>query len=177
MDIHRHGDGVVFASSPLPLAQIQPSLPRLFKLSTNAWPERVFMRQRVAAGGPWRENRYGEALKRMRSIAQWLADDGALTGDVVTTLSGPSIEAAAPAVREAIIERLRHHNAAGGRGSRRVQRALLVSQPLSYDANALTDKGTANQNAARGGHRAPVRAESRSDRAGSLGECDSAGRG
>lgn len=92
MDIHRREDGVVFASSPLPLALVQSSLPRLFELSAKAWPERVFMRQRVAPAGPWREIHYGEALDRVRSIAQWLVDDGAVRGDVLTILSGPSIE-------------------------------------------------------------------------------------
>ncbi len=54
---------------------------------------------------------------------------------------------AAPAVCEALREGLRRHNAAASSSSTRIARALFLTEPLSIDANEITDKGYINQRA------------------------------
>ncbi|MGE0830292.1 MAG: AMP-binding protein [Hyphomonadaceae bacterium] len=90
--VKRRPDGSVFLTSPLKLPRVRRSLPHLFDESAALWPDRVFMRQRVSPGGPWREIRYGEAAAKSRALAQWLLDNGYRHGDALAILSGPSIE-------------------------------------------------------------------------------------
>jgi feruloyl-CoA synthase len=52
-------------------------------------------------------------------------------------------------VREAIVSKLRAHNAVNPASSRRVRRALLLETPPSVDANEITDKGSVNQKVGR----------------------------
>jgi feruloyl-CoA synthase len=53
-----------------------------------------------------------------------------------------------PAVRAALIEGLRRHNAeVGGSSTMRIARCLLLTEPPSIDANEITDKGYLNQRA------------------------------
>ena len=61
---------------------------------------------------------------------------------------------AAPAVRAALLEGLRRHNAGDGGSATRIARAILMAEPPSADASEITDKGYVNQRAvlsARGG--------------------------
>ena len=55
--------------------------------------------------------------------------------------------AASPAVRAALAEGLRRHNAQSQGSSMRISRCLLLTEPPSIDANEITDKGYLNQRA------------------------------
>lgn len=90
--VERRADGAVLMRSPLELPPLRRSLPHLFDEIASRWPQRVFMRQRTAPGGPWREITYRDAARQSRAIAQWLLDAGLRPGGAVAILSGPSIE-------------------------------------------------------------------------------------
>jgi len=69
------------------------------------------------------------------------------------TLAGLAEDVPAPdvveneKVRAQIIQSLTTHNAAAGGSSRRVARAILMTEPASIDTNEITDKGYINQRA------------------------------
>lgn len=90
--VERRADGSMIARSLLTLPPAAQSLPHLFEESALAHPQRVFMRQRTVPSGEWVAMKYGEALDRVRSIAQWFLDRGARKGEVLAILSGPSIQ-------------------------------------------------------------------------------------
>jgi feruloyl-CoA synthase len=52
-----------------------------------------------------------------------------------------------PAVRQALVEGLRRHNAQAQGSSMRIARCLILTEPPSIDANEITDKGYLNQRA------------------------------
>lgn len=52
-----------------------------------------------------------------------------------------------PSVHQVLIAGLQTHNKKNSAGSRRIGRALLMTQPPSIDANEITDKGYLNQRA------------------------------
>ncbi|MEO8298931.1 MAG: AMP-binding protein, partial [Burkholderiales bacterium] len=91
--VERRGDGSLLLRSRLTLAPVARSLPHLFDASAARWPQRQFMRQRQeGVQGGWRSIGYVEAARQSRAIAQWLLDQGAVPGEVIVALSGPSIE-------------------------------------------------------------------------------------
>jgi feruloyl-CoA synthase len=59
----------------------------------------------------------------------------------------PSEVVAATPVREALRRFLRRHNETSPASSTRITRALFLAEPLSIDANEITDKGYINQRA------------------------------
>ena len=54
---------------------------------------------------------------------------------------------AASAVRDTVSAALRRHNEKAAGSSERIARATLLAEPLSIDANEITDKGYINQRA------------------------------
>ncbi|MEO8296501.1 MAG: AMP-binding protein [Burkholderiales bacterium] len=92
VEVTRRDDGSILLRSGIPLAPVRPSLPHLFDDAATAHPDRVFMRQRMAPGGAWREITYGQAARDSRAVAQWLLNQGAKPGDAVAVLSGNSLE-------------------------------------------------------------------------------------
>ncbi len=98
LDVVRRDDGTILLRSTLPLAPVRRSLAHLFDESASAHPQRLFVRQRVAPGGPWREITYASARRQANGLAQWLIDQGATAGESVAYLSAPSIEHAVVAI-------------------------------------------------------------------------------
>jgi feruloyl-CoA synthase len=91
VEVRRDGD-VIRLTSPMPL---QPHATRV-----SAWlqqwaidaPERVFLAERLAGGGGWRELRYGQALNEVRCIAQGLLRLNGSANRTVMILSENSID-------------------------------------------------------------------------------------
>jgi len=91
VEVRRDGD-VIRLTSPMPL---QPHATRV-----SAWlqqwaidaPERVFLAERLAGGGGWRELRYGQALNEVRRIAQGLLRLNRSANRTVMILSENSID-------------------------------------------------------------------------------------
>lgn len=92
VNVVRRQDGSILLHSPLSLPPVRQSLPHIFDETADAHPDRLFMRQRAAPGGPWREFTYGAAQRAANGLAQWLIDQGLQPGDCVAYLSAPSIE-------------------------------------------------------------------------------------
>lgn len=98
VNVERRSDGAIVLTSPLPLAPARQSLAHIFDETAAVHPDRIFMRQRVASGGAWREINYEQARWTANGLAQWLIDQGVNFGDCVAYLSGPSIEHAIVAI-------------------------------------------------------------------------------
>lgn len=88
----------------------------------------------------------------------WLNEPVArqLAGDTAAGWTRAQL-ARTPAVTDALKRHLARHNAGNPGSSRQVRRALVMSEPLSYDANEVTDKGTASQMIVRTRRAADVR--------------------
>lgn len=90
--VERRDDGCILLTSPLKLAPIRQSLAHIFDETAEAYPERIFMRQRVTSGGAWRQISYSKARRAANGVAQWLIEQGIEPGDSVAVISGPTIE-------------------------------------------------------------------------------------
>jgi feruloyl-CoA synthase len=75
VDIDRRADGALVLRSPHALSAYPGKLTERLAHWARAAPERSFLAQRDAAGA-WRRLSYGEALTRVRAIAQALIDRG-----------------------------------------------------------------------------------------------------
>ncbi|MFC3712948.1 AMP-binding protein [Sphingoaurantiacus capsulatus] len=92
VEVDHRADGSILLRSPLPLPRVRQSLPHIFDETADAHPDRLFMRQRTAPGGPWRDISYRDARRAANGLAQWLIDQGLQPGACVAYLSAPSIE-------------------------------------------------------------------------------------
>lgn len=90
--VERRADGAILLTSPLPLGPVRQSLAHIFDETSEAHSDRIFMRQRVTSGGPWRSISYAQGRRDANGLAQWLIDQGVGPGDCVACLSGSSIE-------------------------------------------------------------------------------------
>jgi feruloyl-CoA synthase len=149
----RTGDAVRLAEPANPGAGLlfDGRVAENFKLLTGTWVNVGMLRPSViAAGAPVIEDAVVTghdrdeigllifpSLAGLRSLCPELGDQAALK-DLV----------AQPAVRSALLDGIRRHNArAGGTATTRVARCLLLTEPPSIDANEITDKGYLNQRA------------------------------
>jgi feruloyl-CoA synthase len=122
-----------------------------FKLTTGTWVNVGMLRTAViAAGAPVIEDAVVTghdrddvgllifpSLAGMRGLCPGLGPDAGLP-DLVRQ----------PAVRAALVEGLRRHNAeVGHHATMRIARCLLLTEPPTIDANEITDKGYLNQRA------------------------------
>ena len=122
-----------------------------FKLLTGTWVNVGMLRPAaIAAGAPVIEDAVltghdrdeigllvFPSLAGLRSLCPGLGPEAPL-GQLVGQ----------PAVRAALVEGLKRHNAeAGGSATTRIARCLLLTEPPSIDANEITDKGYLNQRA------------------------------
>jgi feruloyl-CoA synthase len=122
-----------------------------FKLLTGTWVNVGMLRPAViAAGAPAIEDAVVTghdrdeigllvfpSLAGLRSLCPELGAEAALN-DLVGQ----------PAVRAALVEGLRRHNAqTGGSATLRIARCLILTEPPSIDAGEITDKGYLNQRA------------------------------
>jgi feruloyl-CoA synthase len=68
------------------------SIAHLLAEKAGEHPDRPYIKQRQPGHGPWRGVTYGEALRAVEGIAQWLIDQKLTPQDSVMILSGNSIE-------------------------------------------------------------------------------------
>jgi feruloyl-CoA synthase len=91
VQVERRADGAILLRSPHAL----PATPRCLTERLAHWaqqaPERTFIAQRDA-GGAWRALAYGDALRRVRAIAQALLDRGLSVERPLAILSDNDIE-------------------------------------------------------------------------------------
>lgn len=68
------------------------SIAHLLAEKAGEHPDRPYIKQRQPGHGPWRGVTYGEALRAVEGIAQWLIDQKLTPQDSVMILSGNAIE-------------------------------------------------------------------------------------
>jgi len=148
----RTGDAVRLADPADPAAGLlfDGRTAENFKLSSGTWVNVGMLRPAaIAAGAPVIEDAVVTghdrddigllifpSLAGLRRLCPEAAPDAGLA-DL----------AARPAVRQALADGLRRHNAAVQGSSMRIGRCLILTEPPSIDANEITDKGYLNQRA------------------------------
>src|SRR3954466_2031634 len=89
--IERRADGAIFARSPYTLGSYPAKITERLEHWAAAAPERVFLAARND-DGDWRRLSYGDALRRVRNVAQALLNRRLSNDRPVVILSGNSIE-------------------------------------------------------------------------------------
>ena len=89
--IERRPDGTIRARSPHPLGPYPSKITERLEYWADVAPWRVFLASRNEAGG-WRTLTYGDALRRVRNVAQALLDRHLSNERPVVILSGNGIE-------------------------------------------------------------------------------------
>ncbi len=84
-------DGTIYARSPVALGPYPAKLTERLELWAARTPDATFMARRDSSG-TWRRLTYGDALPRVRSIAQALLDRGLSANKPLVILSGNSLE-------------------------------------------------------------------------------------
>ena len=90
--VERRADGSIVITSNHAPGEGPRSIAHLFAQKAAEHPERPYLRQREPNHGPWRQVSYGQALRQVEGIGQWLLDEGLTPDDSVMILSGNSIE-------------------------------------------------------------------------------------
>jgi len=94
LDVERRADGSVVIRQRHEPAPEHRSIAHLFADRANAHPDRPYLKAREPNHGPWQTVTYGQALRAVEGIAQWLIDHGLTADDSVLILSANSIEQA-----------------------------------------------------------------------------------
>jgi feruloyl-CoA synthase len=129
-----------------------------FKLNTGTWVAVSALRQQVLnATAPLLSDCVICGLgEEVVGVMAWLNPSG-----VTATLGPASQEAPALHERQDVLERLRQaleaHNRAHPGSSQAIRRLLLLTEPPSFDAHEVTDKGYLNQSVTRQRRAAQVR--------------------
>jgi feruloyl-CoA synthase len=89
--VRRGEHGVLYMRSPVALGPYPDKLTERLEYWAQAAPERTFLAQRTASG-EWRHVTFGDALTRVRSIAQALLNRNLSAERPILILSGNSIE-------------------------------------------------------------------------------------
>jgi len=89
--IERRADGCILARSPHPLGPYPSKITERLEHWAQIAPDRLFLADR-SAGAAWRTLSYGDALMRVRSVAQSLLNRRLSNDRPVVILSGNSIE-------------------------------------------------------------------------------------
>lgn len=92
VSVERRADGTIVITSNHAPGDGPRSIAHLIAQKAAEHPDRPYIKQREPGHGPWRGVTYGEALRAIEGIAQWLLDRGLKAGDSVMILSGNSIE-------------------------------------------------------------------------------------
>lgn len=92
VSVERRADGSIVITSNHAPGEGPRSIAHLFAQKAAEHPERPYLKQREPGHGPWRQVTYGEALRQVEGIGQWLLDQGLTASDSVMILSGNSIE-------------------------------------------------------------------------------------
>ncbi|MET3666877.1 AMP-binding protein [Caulobacter sp. 1776] len=90
--VERRPDGSIVITSNHPPGEGPRSIAHLLARKAAEHPDRPYLKQREPGHGPWRGVTYGEALRAVEGVAQWLLDQGLSADDSVMILSGNSIE-------------------------------------------------------------------------------------
>lgn len=90
--LEKRPDGAMILSSPLPLPQPARCIGDWLVRWAREAPERTFLAERLAPGGPWRELSYGEALGKVRAVASSLLSRGLDAARPVAILSDNGID-------------------------------------------------------------------------------------
>jgi feruloyl-CoA synthase len=89
--VRRGEGGVLYLHDPFPIGPYPKKITERLEYWARETPGRAFLAQRIASGD-WRTLSYGEALARVRCLAQALIDRGLSNQRPVLILSGNSIE-------------------------------------------------------------------------------------
>ena len=92
VSVERRADGSIVITSNHAPGEGPRSIAHLFAQKAGEHPERPYLKQREPNHGPWRQVSYGEALRQVEGIGQWLLDRGLTPADSVMILSSNSIE-------------------------------------------------------------------------------------
>jgi len=92
VSVDRRPDGSIVITSNHAPGEGPRSIAHLIAARAAEHPERPYLKQREPGHGPWRGVTYGEALRAVEGIAQWLIDRKLEPHDSVMILSGNSIE-------------------------------------------------------------------------------------
>lgn len=123
-----------------------------FKMSTGTWVSVASLRVDVlSACDPF----VSEAVicglnQEWLGALLWLNETAVrfFLGDAGSNLSSADLTLE-PRIAQALRRAIEKHNAASPGSARRLARVLIVAEPLSYDANEVTDKGNASQHMVR----------------------------
>ena len=89
--LDRRANGVIYVRSPKPLGEYPARVTDRLDYWAAHTPERVFLAQRGASGN-WERENYGNALRRVRNLAQGLLNQGLSQDKPLMILSGNSVE-------------------------------------------------------------------------------------
>jgi len=92
VSVERRADGTIVITSNHAPGEGPRSIAHLIARKAAEHPDRPYIKQREPNHGPWRGVTYGEALRAVEGIAQWLLDRGLRADESVMILSGNSIE-------------------------------------------------------------------------------------
>lgn len=92
VSVERRADGTIVITSNHAPGDGPRSIAHLIAQKAAQHPERPYIKQREPGHGPWRGVTYGQALRAVEGVAQWLLDRGLTASDSVMILSGNSIE-------------------------------------------------------------------------------------
>lgn len=90
--VERRADGTIVITSNHAPGEGPRSIAHLLVAKAGEHGERPYLKQREPGHGPWRGVSYGQALRAVEGVAQWLLDQKLGAGDSVMILSGNSIE-------------------------------------------------------------------------------------
>ena len=90
--VERRDDGTIVIRSNHPPGEGPRSIAHLLVAKAGEHGERPYLKQREPGHGPWRGVSYGQALRAVEGVAQWLLDQKLGADDSVMILSGNSIE-------------------------------------------------------------------------------------
>lgn len=122
-----------------------------FKLSTGTWVSVASVRvEVVSACDPLvREAVICGLNETWLGALLWLNDSAVRTFLGTSAATSSEELAVDPRLKQALRRALRAHNEAASGSARRIERALIMIEPLAPDANEVTDKGNANQRVVR----------------------------
>ena len=92
VSVERRPDGAIVITSNHAPGDGPVSIAHLLARKAAEHPDRPYIKQREPGHGPWRGVTYGQALRAVEGVAQWLLDQGLTADDSVMILSGNSIE-------------------------------------------------------------------------------------
>ena len=91
MRVERRPDGSILATPVVELEPFIPNLPAVLAAWAGRQPDKTYLAQRSARGGPWIERSYGAMKCDADAAAQWFLDLGIESGRSLLILSGNSI--------------------------------------------------------------------------------------